>query len=208
MKKNRKSLFMEEFLKIVKKTINPNLLKQLTETSYDKNYIVIEEKNKSSKAKPFQIQGLDKQTIAFSFETVKCPQNPKIKCITRFPLFNREETKLFECCDYVIVTIYNDNVYCLFLENKTKRYQNSKVIKQLEKARILWDYLCNLISLDNIEFNIEDIKYRYILSDSKHSTEKKYKKNSLRNLKVFNETKVTKIPQWPVPLSRLLNNKF
>ena len=196
---------MNNFFKELSESLNPNVIQEIVKTNYDAR-VKIKEDNPNSNSKDFYITGLHKDfTIVLKLEKVMCINHSRTNCITRSPLFNHNKEHLCECCDYLIITSYKEEVYCFFLENKTNNHDNRKIKRQLQKTKHLWDYLMQLLKYYCIDYEVERIKYFYILSSFRYCSHKQYKKHSNTKIKVFGNIEVKPIPQFNTNLSSIIS---
>ena len=198
---------MNNFFQELSECINPYILQDFDVTSYDAR-VTIKEDDANSKSEDFFIDGLDKDnTIILKADNMQCIYHPRTQCNIVSLLLSPDKEHLFESCDYIILSIYNNKTYCIFLENKDDPSgKGSKIKRKLEKSKYLWDYFLQLLKYYEIEFDINEINYLYVLSSLKYNNGKQFKHTANEKVKVFGSIEVKPIPQLKTHISRLVKS--
>lgn len=197
---------MNDFFEELSNCINPHVLIEIEKTAYDAKIAIIED-DESSKSRPFIIKGLDKEkTIVIKADYMKCIYHSRTKCNIISIMLNPNKEHLFQFCDYIIVTKIDDDICCLFLENKDNPESKNKIIiHKLEKSKHFWDYFLSLLFYYNNDYRTYKFSYFYVLSSLKYNNAKMFKKiGKYETMNIFNN-QIIKIPQLDVNIKRIIN---
>jgi len=101
--------------------------------------VTLIEDDKTAKLKALKIYNVPKKTILLPlYQYSKLCHGNILKKILK------NDPGIFMCCDYVLITINNDELYLIFIEMKSNKIDNIVVKKQFKGATCFIEY-CNAI---------------------------------------------------------------
>ena len=164
------------------------------------NNFILKESSSSAKLKEIEIRNVPKNSILIDLDNIN--MGNYLKMVLNSSL------GIFECCDYAIISLINDKIYCIFIELKSLKPDVRHVTNQLKGGDCFIDY-CNSIIKNFLNFPKIDelnIQNRYILISQKgFKRETKNRASKYSSPEEFYHIGVGKVSSADISFEKLIN---
>jgi hypothetical protein len=151
----------KDLLDVYKKIYKQSFIKHpIFDDNLNEYYVILTEKDKSAELDTLIIRNIPKNSILLPMSVYS-----NLKLESKMKHIFDSETGIFKCCDYVLLTMINDELHIFFIELKSINFDKKEVMKQFKGARCFIEYSNAIIMHfhDVSSFKLMEFGIRYFL---------------------------------------------